>query len=150
MEAHVNQEIKDFVANKRIAVVGVSRYGKKFGSAIYTELKGRGYQVYGVNPAIPEIQGEKCYPNLTALQGQVDGAVICITPKAVEPVLREAAAIGLKNVWLQWGADTPETAKLGRDLGLNLVTGKCILMYAEPVRSFHSFHRFFAKMFGKL
>jgi predicted CoA-binding protein len=80
----------------------------------------------------------------------VDGAVICISPKAVDPVLREAAAMGLRNVWLQWGADTPETVKLGRDLGLNLVSGKCILMYAEPVTSFHSFHRFFVKLFGKL
>jgi predicted CoA-binding protein len=146
----MNQEIKDFVANKRVAVVGVSRHEKKFGSAIYTELKGRGYQVFAVNPAVQEVLGDKCYPNLSALKGQVDGAVICITPKAVEPVLREAAAIGLKNVWLQWGADTPDTVKLGRDLGLNLVSGKCILMYAEPVRSFHSFHRFFVKLFGKL
>ena len=146
----MNQVITDFVANKRVAVVGVSRYPKKFGSSIYTELKGRGYQVYGVNPAMEEIQGDRCYPNLTALKGQVDGAVICIKPKSVEPVLREAADIGLKNIWLQWGADTPENVKLGKDLGLNLVSGKCILMYAEPVRSFHTFHRFFVKLFGKL
>jgi predicted CoA-binding protein len=150
VEAQMNQAIIDFVAGKRVAVVGVSRYAKKFGSSIYTELKGRGYQVYGVNPAVEEIQGEKCYPNLTALKGQVDGAVICIKPKSVEPVLREAADIGLKNIWLQWGADTPENVKLGKELGLNLVSGKCILMYAEPVRSFHSFHRFFVKLFGKL
>jgi predicted CoA-binding protein len=146
----VNQGIVDFIAGKRVAVVGVSRYAKKFGSSIYTELKGRGYQVYAVNPSVAEIKGEKCYPNLSALKGQVDGAVICIKPKLVEPVLREAAAIGLKNIWLQWGADTPETIKLGRELGLNLVSGKCILMYAEPVHSFHSFHRFFMKLFGKL
>jgi predicted CoA-binding protein len=146
----VNQGIVDFIAGKRVAVVGVSRYSKKFGSSIYTELKGRGYQVYAVNPSVAEIKGEKCYPNLSALKGQVDGAVICIKPKLVEPVLREAAAIGLKNIWLQWGADTPETIKLGRELGLNLVSGKCILMYAEPVHSFHSFHRFFMKLFGKL
>jgi predicted CoA-binding protein len=149
-EVHVEKAIIDFVAGKRVAVVGVSRYAKKFGSSIYTELKGRGYQVFGVNPAVGEVSGDKCYPNLTALQGQVDGAVICIKPSSVEPVLREAAAIGLKNIWLQWGADTPENVKLGRELGLNLVSGKCILMYAEPVRSFHSFHRFFVKLFGKL
>lgn len=146
----MDQAIKDFVSCKRIAVVGVSRLPKKFGSAIYTELKDRGYKVFAVNPAMQEIRGDKCYPNLTALKGQVDGAVICISPKAVEPVLREAADIGLKNIWLQWGADTPETVKVGRDLGLNLVSGKCLLLYVEPVRSFHSFHRFFARLFGKL
>jgi uncharacterized protein len=146
----MNQQISDFVAGKRVAVVGVSRTTKKFGCAIYTELKARGYQVYGVNPALDQIMGDKCYPNLTALKGQVDGAVVCIKPKSVEPVLREAAGIGLKNIWLQWGADTPENVKLGNELGLNLVSGKCIMMYAEPVRSFHSFHRFFVKLFGKL
>jgi len=146
----MDQAIKDFVSSKRIAVVGVSRLPKKFGSTIYTELKDRGYQVFAINPAVQEIRGEKCYPNLTAIKGQVDGAVICVSPKAVEPVLREAADIGLKNIWLQWGADTPETVRVGRGLGLNLVSGKCILMYAEPVRSFHSFHRFFARLFGKL
>jgi predicted CoA-binding protein len=146
----VNQEIKDFIANKRVAVVGVSRHAKKFGSTIYTELKGRGYQVYPVNPAVKDIQGEPCYPNLTALRGQVDGAVVCISPKAVAPVLQEAAAIGMKNIWLQAGAESPEAVQMGRDLGLNLVAGKCILMYAEPVRSFHSFHRFLVKLFGKL
>jgi uncharacterized protein len=146
----MNQAIQDFVSSKRVAVVGVSRQEKKFGCAIYTELKGRGYQVYGVNPTIETILGDKCYPNLAALKGQVDGAVICIKPKSVEAVLREAAAIGLKNVWLQWGANTPENEKLGRDLGLNLVSGKCILMYAEPVKSMHGVHRFFVKLFGKL
>jgi predicted CoA-binding protein len=145
----LNQEIKDFVASKRVAVVGVSRHAKKFGSTIYKELKERGYQVVAVNPAVQEIMGDPCYPNLTAIQGQVDGAVICISPRAVAPILQEAAAIGLKNVWLQWGADAPETVKLGRELGLNLVSGKCILMYAEPVRSFHGVHRFFVKLFGK-
>jgi len=146
----MNQAIKDFVSSNRVAVVGVSRHKQKFGSSIYTELKGRGYQVFAVNPAAEEIQGDKCYPNLAAIKGQVDRAVVCIKPKLVEPVLREAAAIGLKNIWLQWGADTPETVKLGQELGLNVVAGKCILMYAEPVRSFHSFHRFFMKLFGKL
>jgi predicted CoA-binding protein len=73
--------------------------------------------VYGINPALQEIQGDKCYPNLSAVKDQVDGAVVCISPKFVEPVLREAAAIGLKNVWLQWGADTPETVKLGERAG---------------------------------
>lgn len=146
----MDQAIKDFITGKRVAVVGVSRHNQKFGNTIYTELKGRGYQVYAVNPTIQEYQGEPCYPNLAALKEKVDGAVICIKPKYVAPVLREAAAIGLQNVWLQWGANTPETVKLGRELGLNLVSGKCILMYAEPVRSFHNVHRFFAKLFGKL
>jgi hypothetical protein len=39
---------------------------------------------------------------------------------------------------------------LGDELDLNLVSKKCILMYAPPVDSVHSVHRFFGKLFGML
>jgi len=146
----MNQAINDFINGKRIAVVGVSRNAKKFGNIIYTELKQRGYQVFAVNPSINEIAGDPCYPNLKALQGKIDGAVVCVPSNKGETVLREAAELGLHNVWLQQGADSPQLIKLGSELGLNMVSRKCILMYAPPVRSFHIFHRTIAKLFGQL
>jgi hypothetical protein len=146
----MDQTITDFINGKRIAVVGVSRRSQKFGTMIYKELKARGYQVYPVHPEAKEIAGDACFPSLSALQDKVDGAVVCISPKDVVPVLKEAANIGLRNIWLQQGAQSPAAIQAGKELGLNMVTGKCILMYAMPVRSFHSFHRFLAKLFGKL
>ena len=146
----MDQAIQDFVTGKRIAVVGVSRDKTKFGNAAFTELAARGYQVFAVHPTAQEVAGARCYPNLTALQGQVDGALVIVSPQQAVPVLREAAAIGLKNVWLQQGAESPEALALARDLGLNLVARKCVLMYAPPVRSFHAWHRVFAKLFGQL
>ena len=65
-------------------------------------------------------------------------------------VLGDAAAAGLRNVWVQKGGESPELIHLGEELKLNLVTGKCILMYAQPVRSFHTIHRFIARVSGKL
>jgi predicted CoA-binding protein len=146
----MDQAIQDFINGKRIAVVGVSRDPKKFGNTAFTELAARGYQVFPVHPAAQEIAGAKCYPNLTALRGQVDGALVVVPPEQAALVLREAASIGLKNVWLQQGAESPEVLALARDLGLNLVAKKCVLMYAPPVRSFHGWHRFFAGLFGQL
>jgi len=146
----MNQAIQDFVNGKRIAVVGVSRDGAKFGNTAFTELAARGYQVFAVHPTAQEIAGTRCYPNLTALRGQVDGALVIVSPQQAVPVLREAASIGLKNVWLQQGAESPEALALARDLGLNLVARKCVLMYASPVRSFHAWHRAFARLFGQL
>jgi len=146
----MNQAINDFIYGKRIAVVGVSRNEKKFGNAVYTELKQRGYQVFAVNPSINEIAGDPCYPSLKALQGKIDGAVVCVSSSKGETVLREAAELGLRNVWLQQGAESPQLIKLGSELGLNMVSRKCILMYAPPVRSFHIFHRVIAKLFGQL
>jgi len=146
----MNESIRAFISGKRIALVGASRSGKKFGNAAYKELKNRGYDVYLVHPEAKEIDGAACYPDLHALQGKVDGVLVCLPPAGAEKVFREAAEVGLKRVWLQQGAETPTIIALGSELGLNVVSGKCILMYAEPVRSFHAFHRFVAKLTGQL
>ena len=146
----MNQAIQDLIGCKRIAVVGVSRAGKKFGNMALTDLKARGYEVYAVHPSAKEIGGEPCYPSLAALNGKVDGVLVSVPAQQAAQVLREAAAAGLRNVWLQQGAESPEVLTLARELGLNLVHGKCVLMYAPPVRSFHGWHRAAVKLFGRL
>ena len=144
----MDQKIQDFIKAKRLAVVGVSRSNQKFGSAIYTELKTRGYEVFGVNPNTDTIYGDKCYASLGELAGKVDGVVICLPPQKAAGVLREAAAAGMKNIWMQQGSSSLETGKVAREVGLNPIEGKCILMYGEQVKSVHAFHRFFARLFG--
>jgi uncharacterized protein len=142
--------IENFIKCKRIAVVGVSRDQKKFGSAIYADLKTRGYQVFAVNPSTAEIAGDPCYSSLSVLKDKIDAAVICVKPAQASAVLQDAAQIGLQNIWLQQGSESPEVLKTAHDLGLNPITKKCILMYAPPVQSIHNWHRFFAKLFGQL
>jgi len=140
---------QDFLTAKRLAVVGVSRNEQKFGTAIYKELKERGFEVYGVNPAMETIAGDKCYPSLAALSGKVDGVVVCIPPAKVPQVIRDAAAAGIKKVWLQQGTTSLEADKTAREACITPVSGKCILMYAGEVKSVHAFHRFFARLFGQ-
>lgn len=146
----MNQAIADFIQAKRFAIVGVSRSGKKFGNTIYTELKQRGYQVVAVHPSAEEINGVTCYPNLAAVSEQVDGVVVCVPPAQAAQVLRDAAAAGIRKVWLQQGSQSPEVLAVANELKLTPVTGKCILMYATPVTSIHAFHRGFARLFGQL
>ena len=146
----MDQTIQDFIQAKRIAVVGVSRTPKKFGNTIYTELKQRGYQVFAVHPEMKEIGGEPCYPNLASLKGKVDGVLICVSPRQAAQAVRDAAGIGVKQIWLQQGAQSSEAAAVARELGVNPVTNKCILMYAQPVRGFHPWHRAFNKLVGQL
>ena len=146
----MNQNIQDFVDSKRIAVVGVSRSKEKFGNSIYAELKARGYQVSMVHPEAAEINGERCYPNLAALQGSIDGVVICVTPHKAVNALREAAQAGVTKIWLQQGAESAAVLATARELGVEPVAGKCILMYAQPVTGFHRWHRAFNKLIGQL
>jgi uncharacterized protein len=146
----MNRNIEDFVLAKRVAVVGASRSTKGFGNSIATELKQRGYQVSLVHPEAKEIAGDPCYPSLTALKGQVDSVVICVSPRQSGAALADAKEAGLTRIWLQQGAESPEVLAKAKELGLSPVTNKCILMYAPPVKSLHGFHRGIMKLIGQL
>ncbi|MBW8324834.1 MAG: CoA-binding protein [Prolixibacteraceae bacterium] len=146
----MNPLIEQFVSSKRIAVVGMSRSGKKFGNMAAKELKAKGYEIYPVHPDAVEIDGFTCSPNLQSLTGKIDGVWISIPPKNVSPVLEEAAQIGLKNIWLQQGAWSAEVQQTIDQLNLPVVSKKCIMMYAPPVKSVHKFHRTIVGIFGGL
>jgi predicted CoA-binding protein len=148
----VNTNIQEFISGKRIAIVGASRTNDKykFGNMAAAELKRRGYEIFFVHPQAKMIAGESTFPSLAALAGKVDGVLVSVPAAKSGPVLKDAAAAGLRNVWIQQGGESPELIQLGEQLKLNLVTGKCILMYAGPVRSFHAIHRFIARVSGKL
>lgn len=149
-KSRMNPLIDQFVSSKRIAVVGMSRSGKKFGNLACKELITKGYEIYPVHPEATEIDGLTCYPDLKSLSGKVDGVWISIPPKNVPPVLEEAAQIGLKNIWLQQGAWSAEVQQTIDVLKLPVVSKKCIMMYAPPVKSVHKFHRTIVGIFRKL
>jgi predicted CoA-binding protein len=146
----MGKPIDDFISCKRIAVVGYSRNRRKFGNLAYNELKKRGYEVSAIHPTEKEIAGVPCYPNLTALRGKIDAVLVSVQPQQAVAVVEEAAAIGLKNVWLQQGAESSDVLETAKRLHLNVVAKKCVLMYAPPVKSVHGWHRAFAKLVGKL
>jgi hypothetical protein len=146
----MDSSTREFLQGKRFGLVGYSRSSQKFGNLVYAELKQRGYSVLVVHPEIREIGGEKCVPHVGALAGRIDGLIVNVLPAKSAQIVRDAAQAGIKKIWLQQGADSPEAVQAGRELGVNLVAGKCILMYAEPVRSFHAFHRLFARLFGQM
>jgi predicted CoA-binding protein len=145
----MKKEIEDFVQSKRFALMGASRTGKKFGNAIADELTLKGYEVFLVHPEAKEISGRTCYPNLAALKGQVDAVIICLPPAKAKQAVMDAADAGMKKIWLQQGSQSPEVLAKAKELGLSPVSGKCIMMYAEPVNSLHKWHRAFNKLFGQ-
>lgn len=145
----MNKEIALFLESKRIAVLGASHTGKKMGNAIVDNLTEKGYEVFVVHPAAKVIDGRECHSNLSALKGQVDGAVFCIPPEKSLQAVKDAAEAGLSKIWLQQGSHSREVLALAYKLGLTVVAGKCIMMYAEPVKSIHKFHQSVNKIFGK-
>jgi predicted CoA-binding protein len=148
--AVTGDSIRQFVRGKTIAVVGASATGKGFGSFAYSELRKKGYQVMAVHPTATAIHGDPCWPSLASLPEPVERALVVVKPDVAESVLRDAAAAGVRRVWLQQGAESPAAILAGEQLGLDVLHGHCILMFAEPVGPLHGIHRWVWKLIGKI
>lgn len=142
--------VEDFIGQKKIAVVGVSRKKTKFGNAIYKELKEKGYQVFPINPHINTFEGNVCYPDLLSLPEKVDAVVINVPPSQTEKVVREANKAGIKKVWLQQGSQSEDAVKFCEENGIDCVSNECILMFAQPSAFIHRAHRWIWGALGKL
>lgn len=142
--------VNDFLDQRTLAVVGVSRDGKKFGNTAYKELKGKGYRVIPVNPHAELIEGDVCYPSLSALPDPVDGVLIVVPPSETEKVVREAAEAGITRVWMQQGAESVAAVRFCEEQSISAVHGECILMFAETGGFHHRLHRWVWGLMGKL
>lgn len=144
------ETIEDFLAQPKIAVVGVSRSTAKFGRTVYKDLKHKGYEVFAINPNVVEVLGDPCYPNLTALPEKVDGVVTVVKPAETEKVVQEMASLGIRRLWMQQGSESPRAIEFCEKNGIQVVYGECIMMFAVPAKFPHNIHRWVNKATGKL
>lgn len=144
------QAINDFLGQKRLAVVGVSRNGQGFGQVARKELAAQGYSVRVVHPDAAEIDGVPCARSLKELAGQVDGVVLVTPPASTETLVREAEEAGIRHVWMQQGAESDAAVKWCEEHGMNVVHHECILMFAGHPGWFHRAHRWMRGTFGQL
>ncbi len=142
--------VDDFLAQRSLAVVGVSRSGKKFGNMAYRELKGKGCQLFPIHPEAEVLEGDKCYASLSALPERSNGVLVIVPPTQTEQVVRDAAAAKIPRVWMQQGAESEEAIRFCEEHGISVVAGECILMFAEPLKFYHKPHRWVWKLLGKL
>ena len=142
------QDIQGILAEKTLAVAGLSRDEKALSAAAFKELKAKGYTLYPVNPNAQSIRGETCYPSLAALPVKVGGVLVFTSPAHTEQVVRDAVAAGIRRVWIQQGAESEAAVRFCADNKLPAVTKQCIMMYVEPVTSIHALHRWVKKLFG--
>lgn len=141
---------ENFVKKDHIIVAGVSRSGKKFGNSAVKELRKHGYKISIVHPEAESLEGIPCIRSCKDAGDANAGLLIIISPKNVPDVLNDAKSAGIRNIWLQTGAESPEVLDFAKSAGFEYVYGKCILMYAGNVSGVHKFHRSIMKFFGKL
>ena len=127
--------IDEFIAQKTLAVVGVSRDRKKFGNIVYRNLKEKGYRVLAVHRSHDTVEGDPCYPNLATLPEPVDGIVVVVPPEVTEQIVREADAVGIRRVWLQPGAESTAAIRYCEEHGLDVIHDECVMVLAPRRRS---------------
>jgi predicted CoA-binding protein len=142
------EAVKNITSLKKLGVAGVSRNSKKFGNAIYREMKKKGYDVFPINPHTDQIEGDACYRDIASLP-EVEGLIINTPSRETLNILKDAKNSGINNVWLQQGANSKEAVEFCQKNNMNYVAGECIFMYMEPVESVHKLHRWIWKVFGK-
>lgn len=140
MTTTINEAATAFLANKRIAVTGVSRKPQGHGSnAVYTRLRDRGYEVFAVNPNAEVVEGDRCYHRLAEIPGGVDAVVIATRPETAESTMRECAELGIKQTWMHRsfgkGSVCNEATVYGREHGMTVIDGGCPLMF-DPTADF--------------
>ena len=143
-------EVDAFLASKTLALAGASRKGGKFGNTILKDLLRKGYQVYPVHPDAATLEGVQAYPSLAALPVPVEGLVLVVPPAQTEALVREAFDQGIRAVWMQQGAESPEAIRFCAEHGMSAVHGECLLMFAEPARAVHRVHRWVRGKLGRL
>jgi predicted CoA-binding protein len=142
--------IESFIAERTLAIVGVSRTGRKFGNTVLRELSAKGYTVFPVHPEATEIGGRVAYRSLAALPAKVGGVVIIVPPAQTQQVVRDAHAAGIRRVWLQQGAGSADAVRYCEANGIGVVDGECILMFASPSAWIHRAHRWVWGVLGRL
>jgi predicted CoA-binding protein len=120
--ATVPEPIAEFLGGKRIAVAGVSRTAAQAANAIYRKLRDAGFETLPVNPNATTVEGVKCYPDLAAIPGTIDGVVVATRPEVAIELVRQCSERGVRPLmycapvdfghrcmrwWLRWQKRVP-------------------------------------------
>ena len=136
----VSEAVTDFLAQRRIAVAGVSREPAGHGgNIVYQRLRDRGYEVFAVNPNADRVEGDACYHELASIPGGVDAVVIATSPAAADAVVADCERLGIRRVWMHrsfgGGSVSSTAAAAGRRAGMTVIEGGCPLMF-DPTADF--------------
>jgi uncharacterized protein len=142
--AEVDVLVKNFLAQKKIAVVGVSDKRETGCNAGYKRFKEAGYTVYAVNPRLATFQGAPCYPDLKAIPDKPDAVFILASPKVTDLIVQQCVELGVKHVWMHCMMGTkpgvgggtssvsPSAVQQCYDNGIAVIPGTCPNQFLKP------------------
>jgi len=150
-------KVHDFLAQKRIAVAGVSRNNGHHpaGNLIYRRLKETGHDVFPVNPHMQTFEGDRCYPDVPSIPGGVDGVVIITRPEVTERIVHDCDQAGVRRVWMHQSlmngsSVSPKAVDYCHQHEISVIAGACPMMYGDSVDIGHTCMRWILKVTGGL
>ena len=150
-------KVHDFLAQRRIAVAGVSRDDSQHAASnlIYRRLKSTGHDVFAVNPHMQSFDGDQCYPDVRSIPGGVDGVVVVTRPETTARIVRDCNDAGVRRVWMhqsigKGSSVSPEAVEYCRQHDISVIAGACPMMYGSGVDFGHTCMRWILKLTGGL
>lgn len=148
------ERIEDFLSQKRLALVGVSRNPQDFSRGVFREFCRRGYDMVPVNPNLSEVDGRTCYSRVQDVTPPVDGALLMTPPVVTDQVVRDCAQAGVERVWMfrggGRGAVTAGAIAFCEGKNIGVVPGECPYMFFRDTGFFHRAHGFIRQLTGTL
>jgi uncharacterized protein len=145
---------KDFLAQKRIAVVGALWSSDEPACLVLRKLRKSGHEVFAVDPHTTEVDGTPCYPDLKSIPGGCDAVMITTPPPAAAATVRVCAELGIRWIWLHrglgQGSFSEEAVGIARDAKLTLIPGACPMMFCAPIDLPHKCFRWVLNVAGRL
>tara|TARA_B100001750_G_scaffold234628_1_gene236216 strand:- start:33 stop:443 length:411 start_codon:yes stop_codon:yes gene_type:complete len=126
-DSHTDDEIKNFLSLKKVAVIGMSRNKSKAAHFVPKYLLENGFDIIPINPNSDEILTKKCYKEITEVEGNIDIVDIFRPSEDVLPFVRDAIKKNPKVIWLQEGIHNEEAENLAREHGIDVVFNRCML-----------------------
>ena len=125
----LTEQIDLFFSGQPFAVIGASTDRNKYGNKVLRNYLQRSMRVFAINPKVDVVEGLQAYPTLKALPEKVHGVSIITPPSITERVVEEALALGVKNFWLQPGAESPKAIQIITKEETNAIYGgPCLLV----------------------
>ena len=129
MQERTDSSTTNFLAAQSFAVAGASLDRSKYGNRVFQALVASGRTVYPLNPSAPEVEGHRAFGSVVDLPVVPESLSIVTPPSVTRQVVQQAIESGVKNIWMQPGAEDLQASKLAREAGLNVIDdGSCILV----------------------
>lgn len=126
--------INSFFSGKCFAVAGASSDPSKYGNIVFRALIDSGRRVYPINPKGTNIEGHPSFRNLGDLPEIPDSLAIVTPPDVTRRIVADAIALGIRNIWMQPGANDPHASESARAAGANVIDdGSCILVLLKRI-----------------